>query len=226
MLSFNKDSIINIYRKRAKHYDFTANLYYFIGFREQAYRRDAVEALNLKKGDTVVEIGCGTGLNFSLLQASIGPEGLIIGVDLTDKMLEQAHNRIENHGWKNVKLIHCDAAEYSFPEGIGGALSTFALTLVPEYEKVIANAALSLASGKRMVVLDFKRPKGWPMWAIRLGVFLTAPFAVSLKLAERHPWEAMRKHFEKVEMSELYLGAAYIAVGEVKDLTKGGSKVE
>lgn len=50
-------------RKRSRWYDFTANLYYLLGFREWAYRKKAVAALNLKPGDTVVEIGCGTGLN-------------------------------------------------------------------------------------------------------------------------------------------------------------------
>lgn len=226
MTLFNKDSIINLYRKRAKYYNFTANLYYLIGFREQAYRRMAVEALNLKYGDTIVEIGCGTGLNFSLLQAAVGHEGTIIGVDITEAMLEQANNRAERHGLKNVKLIHCDATEYSFPQGISGVLSTFALTLVPEYERVIENAAMALTPDKRMVVLDLKRPDRWPMWAIRLGVFLTAPFAVSLDITDRHPWEAMQRHFEKFWMTELYLGAAYIAVGEVKALQKEEKRIE
>lgn len=224
MTPFNRNSIASIYHKRAKHYDFTANLYYLIGFREKTYRRMAVEALNLKYGDTVVEIGCGTGLNFSLLQAAIGHEGTIIGVDITEAMLEQAHNRAEKNSWENIKLIHCDAAEYSFPQGISGVFSTFALTLVPEYERVIENAAMALAPDKRMVVLDLKRPDRWPMWAVRLGVFLTAPFAVSLDITDRHPWEVMSKYFERVFMTELYLGAAYIAVGEVKALQKGEKK--
>lgn len=42
-----------------------------IGFRQQAYREKAVQALHLRPGDTVVDVGCGTGLNFSLLQSAI-----------------------------------------------------------------------------------------------------------------------------------------------------------
>jgi demethylmenaquinone methyltransferase/2-methoxy-6-polyprenyl-1,4-benzoquinol methylase len=57
-----------------------------IGFPD---RKRAVRALNLQRGDTVVDIGCGTGLNFPLLQGAIGPEGTIVGVDLTDAMLSQ-----------------------------------------------------------------------------------------------------------------------------------------
>ena len=61
-----------------------------IGFRLYHYRKLTIEFLDLKRGDTVVELGCGTGLNFPLLQQRIGDEGKIIGVDITDKMLENA----------------------------------------------------------------------------------------------------------------------------------------
>ena len=64
----SKAQLIELYRKRASWYDFTANLYYLIGFREHAYRMRAVRALQLQPGDTVVEIACGTGLNFELLE--------------------------------------------------------------------------------------------------------------------------------------------------------------
>lgn len=56
----SKAEVADLYRKRAKRYDFTANLYYLIGLREWAYRKQAVEALNLQRGDTVVEIGLST----------------------------------------------------------------------------------------------------------------------------------------------------------------------
>ena len=127
----SKNEVVDIYRKRTKPYDFTANLYYLMGFREWAYRQRAVEALGLHTGDTVVEIGCGTGLNFALLQQTVGPMGRIIGVDLTDAMLEQARQRVADNDWSNVELVHRDAAEYRFPQDIDGILSTFALALSP-----------------------------------------------------------------------------------------------
>ena len=125
--------IVEVYRRRAARYDFTANLYYLIGFRLEAYRRAAVAQLALQPGDTVVDVGCGTGLNFRLLERVVGPTGRIIGVDLTDAMLAQARRRTEREGWRNVDLVACDAARYDFPGGTGGILSTFALTLVPFY---------------------------------------------------------------------------------------------
>jgi demethylmenaquinone methyltransferase/2-methoxy-6-polyprenyl-1,4-benzoquinol methylase len=73
-----KEYIIETYRKRAANYDFTANLYYLFGYREWAYRRMAVKALKLKPGDTVLEMACGTGINFPLFQEYIGSKGKMV----------------------------------------------------------------------------------------------------------------------------------------------------
>ena len=67
--------VVGTYRKRARHYDITARLYYALGYPMGTHRRRAVRALGLKPGDTVVEIGCGTGLNFALLEGRSAPTG-------------------------------------------------------------------------------------------------------------------------------------------------------
>ena len=212
-----KAEIIAVYRKRARRYDISANLYYLIGFREMAYRSQAVQALRLRPGDTVVEVGCGTGLNLALLCRSVGTTGRVIGIDLTDQMLEQARHRIERNGWSNVELVHTDAASYEFPSGTAGIISTFALTLVPEYEHVIKRGTRALRPAGRFVVLDLKQPERAPDWLVRLGVFLIKPFAVSIDLGERHPWEAMERHLTKTSVKQLYLRCAYLAVGETPE---------
>src|SRR6266481_4849461 len=78
-----------VYRRRARFYDWSVNTYYLIGFRWWAYRRRAIAALQLGRGATVVEIGCGTGLNFGLVQQRIGPTGRLFGVDLCADMLDK-----------------------------------------------------------------------------------------------------------------------------------------
>jgi ubiquinone/menaquinone biosynthesis C-methylase UbiE len=221
MMALDKKSIALLYLRRAKTYDFSANAYYLLGFREFAYRKIGIKALNLKKGDTVVEIGCGTGLNFSLLRKQVGPKGNIIGVDLTPEMLEEADKRIRRNGWQNVKLVQSDAALYSFPEHIDGIISTFAITLVPEYDRVIQKGAAALSPNARFVIVDFKKPDKWPMWMIKLFVILTRPFGVSLDIADRHPWESVARYMTIVEFRELYFGALYMCVGEA---LKDGNK--
>jgi demethylmenaquinone methyltransferase/2-methoxy-6-polyprenyl-1,4-benzoquinol methylase len=200
--------------EEGENYDLVANLYYLIGFREIAYRKKAVAALNLKPGDTVIEIACGTGLNFSFLQNAIGPTGKIIGIDITDKMLERAQRRIEQNGWTNIELIKTDAAEYMFPEGINGIISVFAITLIPEYAQIIKNGSRALAKGGRFAILDFKEPENRPLWLTKLLVLLTKCFGVSLDLAVRHPWETIATCLTPVIYKDLYFGFTYISVGE------------
>mgnify|MGYP005846846277 CR=1 FL=1 len=212
-MALSREALRDLYRKRAPAYDFSANLYYLIGFREIHYRKQAVAALDLRPGDTVVELGCGTGLNFKYLRRDMGNTGRLLGVDLADAMLAQAAERIKRKGWNNVELVRRDAAEFSFPAGTNGVISTFALTLVPEYEEVIGKAAKALGNKGRLVVLDFKLPQNWPLWLVKLFAFVSRPFGVTLDLAERKPWKSMERHFSKVSMNEMYGGLVYIAVG-------------
>ena len=214
----NTDSIrlTSIYRKRAKRYDWTTLLFYAVGFRHWAYRKRAIKALALEQGDTVVELGCGTGLNFSLLRERLGPGGKIAGVDLTDAMLDGARARIAANGWSNIELVKSDAADYVFPAAVEGILSTFALTLVPEFDEVIRKGAAALSTGKRFVILDFKRPSGWLLnkAAPALAALLTGPFGGTIEMASRKPWLSLRKYLSPIPFTNVYLGGAYIAVGE------------
>jgi len=212
-VALSRSELIGLYRKRAKRYDWTANLYYLIGFREWGYRKKAVAALSLKKGDTVVEIACGTGLNFVLLEEAVGPEGKVIGVDMTDAMLSVAEERVRTHGWRNVSLILCEAGEYVFPERVNGILSTFALTLVPEFDEVIRKGAAALAVFGHWVLADLKMPDSRISRIAPVLLPIVRPFGVTLDLASRHPWGSIKKHMGNVELNEFYFGFAYIACG-------------
>lgn len=213
-MALDKKSLVELYQKRAKHYDISANLYYLLGIREFAYRKLAVEALKLDRGDTVVELGCGTGLNFRLLRDRVGPEGKVVGVDLTPDMLSSANKRIERNNWTNIDLIECDAVTYKFPKRVDGIISTFAITLIAEFDKIIKNGAAALSCGKRLAVLDFRMPDNWPMWLIKFFVALSRPFGVTLDLADRHPWESIDQYLDLKAVEHFYFGGIYIAAGE------------
>ncbi len=212
-----REHIIEIYRNRARHYDITANLYYLLGFREWAYRRKAIQALQLRLGDTVVEVGCGTGLNFPLLEQVIGPEGRIIGIDLTDAMLAQAQHRVQVCSWRNVSLVQADAFSFQFPTGVNAILSTFALLIVPECAEVIAHGSTALSSGGHWVVLDLKLPETSPGWLTPVLLPLVRPFAVTEEVVARRPWDtvraAMQTHLTDCSWTDLFFGFAFLAAG-------------
>jgi demethylmenaquinone methyltransferase/2-methoxy-6-polyprenyl-1,4-benzoquinol methylase len=176
-----------------------------------------VEALDLRPGDTVVDIACGTGLNFPLLEEAIGADGRIVGVDLTDAMLAQARRRIETSGWGNVSLVQADAAEFEFPAEVEAIVSTYALSQVPECGEVIAHGAAALPSGGRWVVLDLKVPDKAPRRLAQLGVAAVRPFASIEEWIARRPWEAIRAAMEDeladVTWTELCFGTAFLAAG-------------
>lgn len=213
-MALNKNQIIHLYRKRAANYDWSANLYYLIGLREFKYRELAAQQLRLKPGDTVVEIACGTGLNFPFLVKAVGPEGKVIGVDLTDKMLAQAKTRVTKNKWTNVELVHMDASMYSFPDKVNGIISTFAITLIPEYEEIIRRGAEALGPEGRMVIVDLRKPDRWPLWIVKLMVWITRPFGTSLDIAERKPWLAMENNFGNTRHLKKFGGFVFITTGQ------------
>ena len=212
-----RERLIETYRKKAKHYDITSRLYPAPGYPQRAQRLRTVQALGLRPGDIVVDVACGTGLNFPLIEAAIGSEGRIVGVDMTDAMLSQAQGRIETNGWSNVSLVQADAAEFDFPAEVDGILSTYALTQVPECAEVIAHGAAALSEGGRWAVLDLKVPDKTPRWLAQLGTAIVRPFASIDHWIMRRPWDAIRAAMEEeladFSWTEMFFGTAFLAAG-------------
>jgi ubiquinone/menaquinone biosynthesis C-methylase UbiE len=212
-----QERLIETYRKKAKRYDITSRLYPAPGYPRRSQRLRAVSALGLRRGDTVVDMACGTGLNFTLLERVVGPGGRIVGVDLTDAMLARAKDRVETNGWRNVSLVQADAASFDFPAGVNAILSTYAMTQVPECAEAIAHGARALSGGGRWVVLDLKVPGNTPGWLAQVGTATVRPFAAIDEWMTRRPWEAIRSAMQEeladVAWTELFFGTAFLAVG-------------
>jgi demethylmenaquinone methyltransferase/2-methoxy-6-polyprenyl-1,4-benzoquinol methylase len=212
-----QERLIETYRKKAKHYDFTSRFYPAPGYPQRAQRRLAVQALGLRCGHTVIDIACGTGLNFPLLEEAIGPAGRIVGVDLTDAMLAQAKDRIECNGWSNITLVQADAADFDFPRPVDAILSTYALTQVPECAEVITHGAAALSAGGRWVVLDLKIPGHTPRWLAQFGIATVGRFSSLEEWLARRPWgtirAAMQEELADLAWTELCFGTAFLATG-------------
>jgi ubiquinone/menaquinone biosynthesis C-methylase UbiE len=212
-----REHLIATYRKKAKHYDITSRLYPAPGYPQRAQRLAAVDALGLRPGDSVIDLACGTGLNFPLIEDLIGPAGRIVGVDLTDAMLARARDRIETNGWSNVSLVEADAARFDFPTDVDAIVCTYALSQEPECAEVIAHGAAALSGGGRWVVLDLKVPEDTPGWVAQLGIALVRPFASIDEWMTRRPWDvirtAMQQELADLSWTELFFGTAFLAAG-------------
>jgi demethylmenaquinone methyltransferase/2-methoxy-6-polyprenyl-1,4-benzoquinol methylase len=200
-----------LYQSGAKFYDFTTILYRLIGLRMKTYRLLAIQKMSLQRGDHVIELGCGTGLNFPYLIERIGPEGRLIGVDLTPGMLQIAQERVQRSGWKNVELIQSDIAAYNFTEkSVNGILATGLFGYIAEYDRVIKAASESLLPGGHMVILDGKQPERLPSWLFKVVLRLGKPFGFTTEYFEVRPWESVKRYLNNTQIEEKYGGLIYI----------------
>jgi demethylmenaquinone methyltransferase/2-methoxy-6-polyprenyl-1,4-benzoquinol methylase len=198
-----------------RRYDHIAGLIPFIDrllFLPPGLRKSAAERLELKPGDRVLEIGCGTGINFSYLQNAVGPSGHIYGVDISPGMLLKAREQCAKHQWNNVDLVKCDAADYVAPEPLDGVLFSLSYNTMPHHLAVLRRAWEQLRPGGRLVIMDAKLPPG-------LMGKLILPF--SLWLMKRtmlgnpliRPWEELADLADRFEMDEFLFSSYYVCRG-------------
>jgi len=144
----------------------------------RSWRERAAETLDISAGDTVVEMGCGTGPNFPCLRERVGPEGHVVGVDLVPAMLKQARARSDRAGWENVHVVRGDATRP--PVGsVDALLSTFVVGMLNQPDAAVREWVTQVEPGGRVTLLNATRSDrlaALPLnLALRLFVRLTAP---------------------------------------------------
>jgi ubiquinone/menaquinone biosynthesis C-methylase UbiE len=117
-------------------------------------RRRAVVALGLRPGDTVLEIGAGTGRNFPYLIEAVGSTGTVIGIDASPGMLAEAEKLIAKHGWSNVELLLGDATRIDLEREVDGVLFSLSYSALPEPRPALARGWQRLRPGGGVVVMD------------------------------------------------------------------------
>lgn len=219
-MSISQHEVRSRYQKTARFYDFALRLYGLIGIRK-GYRLKTIKLLDLQPGDRIVELGCGTGINFPLIMDQIGEEGQLIGVDISPRMLDRARARVQREGWGNVKLIQSDLTEYVCPEEVTAVLSTGVFGYIDDYDSVIASLSQTILPGGHIAIMDGRRPTRMPAWLFNLFVWLSQPFGVTQDYFDKRSWESVERYFQETTFESMYGGMLFIASGTTRSRMGG-----
>jgi len=113
------------------------------------------EHAGIKKGDTVVDLGSGAGNDVFVARAIVGDEGKVIGLDMTEEMVEKANFNKAKLGFKNVKFHLGDIEQMPFENNLADVVvSNCVLNLVPDKRKAFAEIFRILKPGAHFCVSD------------------------------------------------------------------------
>lgn len=185
---------------------------------EWRYRKEGVSVLNLKKGMTVLDIACGTGLDFPHLYKAVGPKGRIIAVDISPSMLERAKRRALENKWHNFEFVLGDVSKVRLPKA-DAAAAFWCMISIPDYRDALRNVVSSLRTGGGLAVLDFKLMEGFP--GIPFNPVFQAVCGLTNQDATRKPWLDMKRLLGDIRMREwkfggLLMSDVYLAWGRKK----------
>jgi SAM-dependent methyltransferase len=182
-----------------------------VGRRSRWLREAAVARLALLPGETVVDVGCGTGLTFPSIEKRIGRHGRLIGVDPSAEMLSLAKGRVANEGWRNVTLIEAPAEQVRLPHPADAAV--FVLTHdVLQSPSALVNLITQLRPGARIAAAGSKLASKWA-FPINLAVVLLARPYVTTFAGMSCPWRHLEQLIPDLEVEGLAFGGAYLAFG-------------
>ncbi|PSP75293.1 hypothetical protein BRC81_15985 [Halobacteriales archaeon QS_1_68_20] len=115
-------------------------------------RASAADALALRPGETVVDVGCGSGANLPYLRERVGPAGTVIGIDVTGPLIARARLRVHEEGWENVHLVRADARRPPVAEA-DAMVASFVVGMFDDPAAVVDGWCDLLAPGGRLALL-------------------------------------------------------------------------
>jgi S-adenosylmethionine-diacylgycerolhomoserine-N-methlytransferase len=149
-----------MYHLQRHFYDFTRK-YYLLG------RDLLLREMNIRPGETVLEVGCGTGRNLVIL-AKHHPDAFFFGLDASMEMLEMAEAKIESARLNNVTLAHVLAEEFYYvntfemTDRFDKIFFSYSITMIPAWQAAIDNALNNLRPGGELFIVDFFDQKDLP----------------------------------------------------------------
>jgi trans-aconitate methyltransferase len=178
----------------------------------QRYRRAIVDALPVRRGQVVLDVGCGTGLCCGLLREKVGSEGGVVGIEESPEMAAVAREQIAEEGWGNVTVVQSPAEEAAIEIAADAALFC-AVHDILQSPEALRNVMSSLRPGAWVAA-------GGGKWAAPTMVavnmqarMLHAPYVGSFEGFDR-PWHHLERLVEDVDVREIAFGSGYIMTGK------------
>lgn len=200
----DRSAALRQYRRRAESYDTELALF-------EPIRTDAIARLDLRRGDTVLDVGCGTGLSFEPLHDRIGKGGRIVGIEQCPEMLAKARARIGRNHWHNVELVCAPAESAQVPLLADVALFHFTHDVLRE-RAAVGNVLAHLKPGAHVVASGLQWGPAWA-WPTNAFVLLAALYSVTSFEGLDRPWDLLARRLADVEVRTSLMGGIYIASG-------------
>ena len=177
-------------------------------------RQKATALLRLRPGNSVLDVGCGSGGAFPSLVQAVGTAGRVVGVEISPASAAHARHRAAANDWSNVEVILASAQEARLT-GMYDGLLMFAAPDVYASKASLAQLTPHLRQGARVVLFGSKVSKR------RFGWLLNSPLNFAMtKLSlpttpgmETEPWQLAAEHLEEFEVEEHFYGWMFIAAG-------------
>ncbi len=192
------------YRLRATVYDSELAVF-------EPMRRSAVARMNLTSGDTVLDVGCGTGLSFDPLQQVIGSGGRIIGIEQSLEMLDKSRTRVATQGWTNVTLLNTPVELANTQAQADAALFHFTHDILRNPD-AISNVMRDLKPGAQVVAAGLQWSHPWA-WTTNCFVMMAAMYSTTSLEGLDQPWSHLANYLDRMEVSTTLMGGGFIVSG-------------